>query len=84
MFKIISHRNTRLIFDLIIASICSVTSVYFIYQWFAHGMPLLSNNGLPGSKEDVSVWLVAAGISLAVGGIASVDLYIYWEKDETY
>lgn len=78
----ILQRNPRVIFELILAAACFVAAISFAYQWFSHGMPFLSMADIPGSRERVSVWLVATGVSLAVGIAAGFDLYVYWNSDQ--
>ncbi len=78
----ILQRNPRVIFDLILAAACFVAAICFAYQWVSRGMPLLTIDGVPGSKNEVSPWLIATGVSFAVGLAAGFDLYVYWDRDK--
>ena len=70
-------KSKRKVIDVIIIILSGLVALYCLYSWISHGMPIWSNEHIPGTTNQISIWLTGVVLATIIGVIAYFDFSIY-------
>ena len=75
----IKIKSKRIIMDVLIMLLAVLMALYCCYSWVSEGMPIWGNEHMPGTRNEISIWLTGVIMSSIIGAMAFLDYSMHKE-----